>query len=315
MSNPIHVAVAVIRNQSGQVFITRRADHVHQGGLWEFPGGKVEGSESVESALRREIHEENGIEIVNAKPLIRIPYQYPDKTVLLDVWDVLEYSGDPHGREGQPCDWVSVDNLDSIPFPAANHSIVSAVQLPSLFLVTPEPENDWSSFLNSLEQSIIAGQRWIQLRAKSLSGKQYLDLAKSVSEICSSHKAKLMLNADIDTVYSLATTGLHVSTSQLMNLSDRPIGEDKWFSASCHTEDDIKHANSIGVDFIFVGSVKQTSSHRERQPIGWEVFSRLTDIATMPVYAIGGMTLDDVEKCRAVGGQGIAAISALWKSK
>ena len=314
MSNPIHVAVAVIRNQNGQVFITRRADHVHQGGLWEFPGGKVEDGESVESALRREIHEENGIDVVKAKPLIRIPYQYPDKTVLLDVWEVLEYSGDPHGREGQPCDWVSISNLGRVSFPAANSTIVSAVQLPSSFLVTPEPGSERSSFLKSLEKSIIAGQRWIQLRAKTLSSKEYIELATSVCEICSSHDVSLMLNADVDTVYALAATGLHVSTSQLMNLSDRPIGKDKWFSASCHTEDDIKHANSIGVDFIFVGSVKETSSHRERQPMGWEVFSGLTDIATMPVYAIGGMTLDDVEKCRAVGGQGIAAISALWKS-
>jgi len=76
MADLIHVAVAVIRNPSGDVFITLRPDHVHQGGLWEFPGGKVETGESVYGALVREIHEENGIDILRAQPLIQIPYHY-----------------------------------------------------------------------------------------------------------------------------------------------------------------------------------------------------------------------------------------------
>lgn len=313
MNNPIHVAVAVIRSQDGQVFITRRADHVHQGGLWEFPGGKVEVGESIESALKREILEENGIEIHEAVPLIKIPYRYPDKHVLLDVWEVTSYSGVPHGKEGQACDWISVSELQNVSFPAANRPIVTAVQLPSSFLVTPEPGKEITSFLTTLEKSIADGQQWIQLRAKSLSSKAYAELAIEVNKICVAHHAYLMINADVDTVYTLATAGLHVTTNQLMELSERPVGKDKWFSASCHTQQDIEHANGIGVDFIFLGSVKETSSHAGRKPMGWQEFSRLTGVAIMPVYAIGGMTLNDRAQCRKMGGQGIAAISALWK--
>jgi 8-oxo-dGTP diphosphatase len=71
-------------------------------GLWEFPGGKVEAEESVETALGRELHEELGIVVDVARPLIKVQHDYPDKQVLLDVWEVSAFTGEPHGAEGQP---------------------------------------------------------------------------------------------------------------------------------------------------------------------------------------------------------------------
>ena len=75
----VHVAAAVIRDGSGQILIARRADSQHQGGLWEFPGGKVEADESVETALARELHEELGIVVGAARPLIQVRHDYLDK--------------------------------------------------------------------------------------------------------------------------------------------------------------------------------------------------------------------------------------------
>jgi mutator protein MutT len=87
----VHVAAAVIRDNSGKILIARRADTQHQGGLWEFPGGKVEADESVETALARELHEELGIVVGAARPLIKVRHDYPDKQVLLDVWEVSAF--------------------------------------------------------------------------------------------------------------------------------------------------------------------------------------------------------------------------------
>ena len=81
----VHVAAAVIRSTDGQVLISRRAEEQHQGGLWEFPGGKVEAGEQVEQALRRELQEELGIRVVRARPLIQVAHDYADKQVLLHV--------------------------------------------------------------------------------------------------------------------------------------------------------------------------------------------------------------------------------------
>lgn len=313
MHKTVHVAVAVIRDQNGKVFITRRPDHVHQGGLWEFPGGKVEPGESLLDALRREIKEENDILILDAEPLIKIPFRYSDKAVILDVWDVLRYSGNPHGKEGQLSQWVDSKTLREIAFPAANRAIVSAIQLPHAFLVTPEPGNNKDLFLNNLEKTITDGLRWLYLRAKTLSTGEYNSLANQVCEICRKLDAIVMLDTDADFVKSQNVSGLHVTAKQLMYLNERPVSENQWFSASCHSRDEVEQANYLGADFILIGSVSRTSSHVGSNPIGWDEFSRLANIATMPVFAIGGMTEQDLRQSRMMGGQGIAAIRSLWK--
>ena len=111
----IHVAVAVITAPDGKILLTRRARNKHQGGLWEFPGGKCEAGESVNTALQREIREELAIDISASEPLIRIPYQYPDLHVVLDVFRVTAFDGEPRGAEGQPMQWVTPEQLDHIP--------------------------------------------------------------------------------------------------------------------------------------------------------------------------------------------------------
>ena len=123
----IHVAVGVIVNAAQEVLIAHRAQHLHQGGLWEFPGGKVETNEGVEQALKRELLEELNITVQNCAPLLEIAHDYGDKSVLLDVWLVREFSGKPQGLQGQPLQWVKPSELFGLEFPAANAPIVEAV--------------------------------------------------------------------------------------------------------------------------------------------------------------------------------------------
>ena len=88
----IHVAVAAIVNANNEVFICRRHLDSHLGGLWEFPGGKVEAGETIQQALVRELQEEAGIHITHSRPLIRVHHDYHDKSVLLDVWKIDQYT-------------------------------------------------------------------------------------------------------------------------------------------------------------------------------------------------------------------------------
>jgi len=130
MNQTIHVAVAVIvhQNDSNKILIAKRPDHVYKGGLWEFPGGKVEQGEHVFEALARELEEELAIFVLQAEPLIKIQHDYPEKSVLLDVWKVTEFSGNAKGNEGQAIDWVSVDQLNEYSFPEANNVIIDELQ-------------------------------------------------------------------------------------------------------------------------------------------------------------------------------------------
>ena len=124
----LHVAVGVILDARRNILVTRRADGAHQGGLWEFPGGKVEPDESLQVALARELREELGIAIGRTSPLVEVRHDYGDKAVFLDVHVVWEFDGEAAGLEQQPLAWVSAADLDSFEFPAANRPIVAAVR-------------------------------------------------------------------------------------------------------------------------------------------------------------------------------------------
>ena len=123
----LHVAVGVIVRQQ-QVLLSLRAKHQHQGDKWEFPGGKVEAGESVQQALQRELAEELAITVQSARPLMEVRHAYPERTVLLDIWLVDGFSGEPVGQEGQPVRWFAIDSLHQLTFPDANQAIVERLQ-------------------------------------------------------------------------------------------------------------------------------------------------------------------------------------------
>ena len=155
----IHVIAAVIRDAQNRALIAKRPDHVHQGGLWEFPGGKLEDREPRFEGLARELREELGIRVTDARPLLDIRHDYPDKSVRLDVWLVTGFDGEAHGAEGQPVRWVAANELDEYEFPAANGPIVRAAQLPERYLITPDVEDEAALFAG-LQRAREAGVSW-----------------------------------------------------------------------------------------------------------------------------------------------------------
>ena len=126
----IHVVAAVISNSNNQVLLARRPQHLHQGGLWEFPGGKLNRGETIVQALQRELREELAI-VVNQSdchPLLQVSHDYPDKHVLLNFWQVSSFAGTPYGNEGQFITWVPIEQLSDYDFPAANQAVIELLQ-------------------------------------------------------------------------------------------------------------------------------------------------------------------------------------------
>ena len=306
-----HVAAAVVVDAQGRILISQRPGHVHQGGLWEFPGGKLEASETAEAALKRELREELGINVHAARPLIRVFHEYPDKPVLLDVWRVTGYSGEPTGLEGQPLDWVAVDDLGERAFPAADGAILKALNLPERYLITPEPDLHDRQFLVKLERALARGITLVQLRAKAVSPADYQALVADVQSVCREASARLLLNADPLLARELDADGVHLNSARLMAMVERPAGI-QLLGASCHTHAEVQQAGSLGLDFIVVSPVQQTRSHPDAVVLGFDGLRILTELATMPVYALGGMSEADLDKAFLHGAQGIAAISGLW---
>ena len=121
----IRVAVGiVIHPVDKKILIAQRPSHQYGGGLWEFPGGKVEENEDIFGALQREFQEEIGIQVTTADPWITIEHDYSDRVVVLSTWLIKEYIGEPHGAEGQPIRWVLKDELMEYEFPAGNKKIL-----------------------------------------------------------------------------------------------------------------------------------------------------------------------------------------------
>ena len=127
MTKVVHVAVGVIKREQ-QVFLTKRAQDVHQGGKWEFPGGKVEPGESVFEALHRELQEEIGIDTLSCLPLVDINHDYGDKQVRLEVFVIDNFASEPKAQEDQEEGWFSIGELHDVDFPEANRVIVDKLQ-------------------------------------------------------------------------------------------------------------------------------------------------------------------------------------------
>lgn len=316
MNSPVvHVAVAIIFNQQNEVLISLRADTAHQGGLWEFPGGKVETGETSFDALKREILEELNLTVLNAEPLKQINFEYIDKSVCLEVFRVNDFSGEPIGAEGQQIKWQPVDQLDIQKFPMANKSIIHALTLPQEYLITGEFINS-EEFNNRLERSLQNDISLVQLRAKHLSTREYINLASDAQSICDFYQAKLLVNTTPEIFYQIQNQtqvqGLHLNSHILHQQQKRPIAATRLLSVSCHNDTDLKKAKELSADIILLSPVKMTTSHPGVNGIGWDSFSQLISEIDIPVYALGGMTKDDLPMALSSGGQGIAAISNFW---
>jgi len=129
MSKYLHVAVGVIistnKGNQTQYFVTKRLDNVHQGGKWEFPGGKVEKGETIAQALARELKEEVNIDVLSCQPLMIIHHDYGDKKVCLEVFVVDNYMGKPCAQEGQQQSWITLEEFKNLNFPKANEAIMA----------------------------------------------------------------------------------------------------------------------------------------------------------------------------------------------
>ena len=120
----VHVAAGVVRDAEGRVLLARRHVGTHQGGLWEFPGGKIDDGESPEEALVRELLEELGLTIAVDEPLIFAVHEEPGLEILLLFFAARILSGEPAPNEGQEIRWVPVIDLPSCPTPPADARLV-----------------------------------------------------------------------------------------------------------------------------------------------------------------------------------------------
>ena len=307
----MHVVAAVLRDRRGRILLARRTAGRDLAGAWEFPGGKVEPGESPEAALARELDEELGIRIGASKPLISVPQAYAHKRIVLDVREVAAYSGTPRGREKQALAWTPLDKLSTYPMPPADRPVVAALTQPDRLLVTPEPGDDDERFVAHVATALAAGVRRVQLRARTVDDERRARLAARLDALCRAAGAQLLVNGDIALAARLGC-GLHLTSTQLHDVAQRPLPPFVLVSAACHDGRDLRRAEDLGLDFVLLGPVAPTPTHPHAATLGWTGFAALREAVSLPIYALGGLATGDLDVARRHGAQGIAAIRGFW---
>lgn len=123
------MVAGIFRDADGRVLIAERLGDASFAGLWEFPGGKIDSGETRDDALRRELKEELGIEIVSFEHFKNIEHDYPDRRVSIDFFLVSHWLGSPAGLQGQGLRWIPIDQLEEKSLLPADVPVVRALQL------------------------------------------------------------------------------------------------------------------------------------------------------------------------------------------
>jgi 8-oxo-dGTP diphosphatase len=310
MSAPVDVAVAVLIRSDGAALLAQRPRDKVYSGYWEFPGGKIELGEPVAEALRREIREELGIEIERAYPWITRVFTYPHAKVRLHFYRVYAWRGEPHALEHQAIAWQRPDAIELDPLLPANGPVLRSLMLPAEYAITRAGELGVESFLSRLEASLRGGLKLIQIREKTLARQAVEEFARRVVALVRAHGAKVLVNADAALACEIGADGVHLTSAQLGSSSARP--DLPWCGASCHSIEELRRAEALGVDFVVLGPIRATPSHPDAIPLGWGRFQEIAAGAAMPVYALGGIVPFDLEQAMSCGAHGIAMVRGSW---
>ena len=292
----IEVAAAVIERPDGAFLLARRPAGKVYAGYWEFPGGKIEAGEPAERAIARELHEELALDVERAYPWITRTYTYPHGEVRLQFFRVRAWRGEIHPKENQEIRWQSFSAPMAAPMLPANAPVLAALALPVEYAITDAEGMGAGAMLEKIAFRLSKGLKLIQVRDKQL--KERGEFMQSVVALARRHGAKVLVNGEI------GGDGVHYTAAQLMALKERPQGV--LAAASCHTAEEIARAMALQLDFAVLGPVK------DKAAIGWKRFTDLAKGASLPIYAIGGLTRADMEDAWRAGAHGLAMIRGSW---
>jgi len=310
----MRVVAAVLEDNVGRVMLAQRPPGKQDAGCWEFPGGKVEPGESAFDALRRELHEELGIEVTAASRFMCVRRRRAFGELALEAWRVSAWQGVPEAHEHSALVWQLPQEARSLSLCDADVPICRVAGLPSSYAITPDPGATIPArFLERIEAGLDRGIRLLQWRAPTLDVGRYRDVASELRTMTARFGARLLLNTSPALAMELGADGVHLNASRVMAMSaTQAWPKELLVAASVHGSPELAQAAAIGVDFVVVSPIRRTGSHPQAEPIGWSGLRQLIEHSDVPAYALGGLGPDDVSEARAHGALGVAGISAFW---
>ena len=228
----------------------------------------------------------------------------------LMVFSVVKWVGKCTGLEGQILKWVSMSKLCNFNMHEPNKNIIASLMLPDKIMITPYLDRDYDFFLEKLDLLKFYDIELLQLR---------LTNNESINKLISKeiknnfyNKVKIMINSSMSEFDANYFDGIHLPFNEAKKLTARPVKKTHLFSVSCHSQEEIEHANLIDADFVYLSPIKKTKSHPNSDFLGWLEGEKIAVTSRKPVYALGGMSIDDVPSAKEKGFQGIAGITTFW---
>ena len=298
------VAVAVFLKPDGTFLLSSRPEGKPYPGYWEFPGGKIEPGETVLQAMIRELVEELNVTITTATPWITFMMFYTHATVRLHCWRVTAWDGEMRGLEGQNFEWQRLDALTVAPTLPGCGPILKALALPDVYAITNAAESGTQNYLSQLERALGNGLRLVQIRERDMPGDELELFSRDVIRLAHAHGAKVLVNSDMDLALRVGADGIHLTSAQLVACRTRP--DFPLAAASAHDRGEINRAAELALDFVVLGPVKPTLTHPGKAPMGWLRFAEIANAAPLPIYALGGLTGEDITVAIEHGAHGVA---------
>lgn len=306
----VEVAAGVLLRADGSYLLGQRAADTVYAGYWEFPGGKVEPGETPAQALCRELEEELGIRVTRLRPWLRREHCYEHAHVRLHFFEVVAWEGELDDRVHSALAWVSPADAAPAPMLPANGPILKALRLPRLMGITQAAALGVDAQLAAAEREIARGLRLVQLRESGLDQGARELLARRLVARLHACEGLLVVNGDVALATLVGADGVHLPVRMLMTTQVRPGFE--WAGASCHTRAELEHAAALGLDYVLLGPVQPTATHPGQAALGWRDFAALCAGLPLPVFALGGLSVADMDRARDAGAHGIAAIRGVW---
>jgi mutator protein MutT len=294
MASPteIHVIAGAVRDAQGRVLIAQRPRGRHMAGRWEFPGGKLGSGEDSFAGLKRELAEELGISVREARPLIRLRHDYPDRRVMLEAWQVTSYEGEPKALDSQALAWARPDELPALDMLEADLAIVTALRLPRLARVVTTLDQ-FRLLRGSAPQTVF----W----QESPAGDPTIDLDTVINARSGGHRV-FMLGSDIDSVLAAAQAGCDGAVLPQLGQSLHIDREGSFLiGVLCEDAESAREARADGAHFLIVAP--------EDGPMPERDLEALCEYIGLPVFAGWYSDARCLERLQLAGAHGCV----LWR--
>jgi len=185
-----------------------------------------------------------------------------------------------------------------------------------LYLVTDRSLTQGRDLLWVLQQALDGGVKAIQLREKDLGGRELFFLAEVARKLTQRYHASLLINDRIDIALAIDADGVHLSTASIPIETARALlGRQRLLGASTHSLEEAQEAERNGADFVVFGPVYFTPSKAPYgEPQGMAALKKIVEKISLPIYAIGGIKLENIDDVRRAGVRGVALISAIMSA-